>query len=870
MRVRQGRVAWAVSAVCLVASLASLAIGFWRHATVDRSVVLALGRAMDAALPPWEYDHDWMRFAGLVVEPLCQPPPSFRTVASTARTVAKCHVETSPDGRARVVATLRKDLTFGADRRRGTPQLVREALEALACRAATRRGGSCDPKQPEANAKRAHLLWANIDDTEGEGVVRLSVASNKTGELLWRSLSLTPVALDDGKGWPEGSGPFFVFDGWQRPSESAPTRLATPPLDAEHPAEKAARSRPVSGSPEPPFAVPASLRRHLRDEIVLRRRNASDSGGLDEIVLLGFNWPGGQTESNAADVLGKALRNALDAQTIHGALQLESPQGRAIDLPAPGAHHPEPSVPWVKDSTPPAAVLVAAIRVAEGRAFSGATGDACMARVRDALQRVARDPTFLNNINAYPAVQPLPPGSEPVLFQPCSPDDGGALRRDPTPAAAAVPTPSPDDPCAGRTVVLLTNDNWAEAAEKLKQALGERDSKVADHVEIEAKTPNEEADVRRAGQYDISLLALQDQFVPPAYFLWDNLPGANWFSDIAEPLRALARTEAAGQSVRKEIATFLSQTLGHRLIALGQPQSYDFRNVRLRGLQPRSSFLDPDLLDLERRVSYGWFWLGGLLFVPAVFVTIWQNLRNRRTEGLRRLQEQQAQFFHHQISSPLSAIMGHADRLKKRGIEPADAILAEARAAHELVDRAEWVLKPKGLRDLVHGGRTEDLVADVLEPAARAAKDRARTQGAKKRIVDVKGLSRTSPLRMSPTAARFVVENLLDNALKYRTGDSYQVEIETRLDDGAVTCIVSDYGMGFRRRRDVWRLFRLGFRTPGAKKREVAGSGLGLYLCRQILKHAGGSIRLARRSNPTQFVITFPLAAEPADKGGRA
>jgi signal transduction histidine kinase len=111
-------------------------------------------------------------------------------------------------------------------------------------------------------------------------------------------------------------------------------------------------------------------------------------------------------------------------------------------------------------------------------------------------------------------------------------------------------------------------------------------------------------------------------------------------------------------------------------------------------------------------------------------------------------------------------------------------------------------------------------------------------------------------------AFRVVFENLLDNARKYGGG---KVELSTSVHDAKFRIEVRDHGLGFDP-GDAARLFEPFERdtTEGV----AHGSGLGLYISRQLVRGMGGdlSARSDGKGKGATFVIDLPVA--PAAQTG--
>ncbi|WP_111656735.1 sensor histidine kinase [Isoalcanivorax indicus] len=96
------------------------------------------------------------------------------------------------------------------------------------------------------------------------------------------------------------------------------------------------------------------------------------------------------------------------------------------------------------------------------------------------------------------------------------------------------------------------------------------------------------------------------------------------------------------------------------------------------------------------------------------------------------------------------------------------------------------------------------------------------------------------PARVDPDLVGVVVANLVDNALKYAPADTPVALSLSREGDHAVIT-VRDQGPGVPP-ADVEKVFEKYYRA--ANEQTTAGSGLGLYVCREIVRHHGGDIAL--------------------------
>jgi two-component system sensor histidine kinase KdpD len=101
-----------------------------------------------------------------------------------------------------------------------------------------------------------------------------------------------------------------------------------------------------------------------------------------------------------------------------------------------------------------------------------------------------------------------------------------------------------------------------------------------------------------------------------------------------------------------------------------------------------------------------------------------------------------------------------------------------------------------------------------------------------------------------------VLFNLLDNALKYSPAGT-PISVSARIEDGAAVVTVSDRGPGLPE-EDRDRVFDKFYR--GRREGQDGGVGLGLAICRGIVRAHGGEIGVADRpGGGVAFRFSLPL-----------
>ena len=100
-----------------------------------------------------------------------------------------------------------------------------------------------------------------------------------------------------------------------------------------------------------------------------------------------------------------------------------------------------------------------------------------------------------------------------------------------------------------------------------------------------------------------------------------------------------------------------------------------------------------------------------------------------------------------------------------------------------------------------------------------------------------------------------VFENLFSNVRKYAPGSP--VEIRTWHDDRWLYVRFSDQGPGIPPEHQPF-VFERFYRAPG--QGSIKGTGLGLFICREIVLAHGGQMKLeSAPGSGTAFIIQLPL-----------
>lgn len=113
-------------------------------------------------------------------------------------------------------------------------------------------------------------------------------------------------------------------------------------------------------------------------------------------------------------------------------------------------------------------------------------------------------------------------------------------------------------------------------------------------------------------------------------------------------------------------------------------------------------------------------------------------------------------------------------------------------------------------------------------------------------------------LNLDPLRIRQVVINLIDNAIKYTDQGSVKVRLEQA--DGQIRFTVTDTGIGIPVDEHD-QMFKKFYRASNARTVVVSGSGLGLYVAREIVeKHRGSMILESAQGKGSTVGFSIPFA----------
>ena len=146
---------------------------------------------------------------------------------------------------------------------------------------------------------------------------------------------------------------------------------------------------------------------------------------------------------------------------------------------------------------------------------------------------------------------------------------------------------------------------------------------------------------------------------------------------------------------------------------------------------------------------------------------------------------------------------------------------------------------------------------------ARAAVDEARQRAATKAMLRVSASEDLPRVLGDEGRTHQVLANLIDNAVKYSPTGS-RVDVDVKRERGRVRFSVRDRGPGIPRAEQE-HVFEKFYRLDPNHHHGVAGSGLGLYICRQLVSSMQGRIWVEPApQHGSIFAFELPVAEDRA------
>ena len=230
-------------------------------------------------------------------------------------------------------------------------------------------------------------------------------------------------------------------------------------------------------------------------------------------------------------------------------------------------------------------------------------------------------------------------------------------------------------------------------------------------------------------------------------------------------------------------------------------------------------------------------------------VESWAEQHKTEIEMLQQNEAYRKEFLQnlsHELKTPIFAIQGYVDTLINGALENPDVnrkfLLSTSRNIDRLVnlvdDLDEITRLEMGEQLLLKSGFIiQDLVKEAYDTLSIRADEK------EIRCMIKKGCELPLTVYADKEKIRQVLINLIDNGIKYGKQNGTIESSFYKVDGARVLVEISDDGAGIAEEH-LNRIFERFYRTDLARSRKVAGSGLGLSICKHIIEVHGQTIHV--------------------------
>ncbi len=224
----------------------------------------------------------------------------------------------------------------------------------------------------------------------------------------------------------------------------------------------------------------------------------------------------------------------------------------------------------------------------------------------------------------------------------------------------------------------------------------------------------------------------------------------------------------------------------------------------------------------------------------------------------RKLHYQQKNFLlsvTHELKSPLASIKLYLQTILKRELDPAQQksfITNSLKDIERLDDLVENMLLATKIESNSYTFPKEKF---NLSELVNSIANRLQVHTCSSQIIKL-SVQKGITLEGDKFALTSVVTNLIENAVKY-SPPCAEVHVSLRRNDGQIQFVVADSGIGIND-QEKSRIFDKFYRVGSEDTRKTKGTGLGLFIVKQVLDKHQASIKV-KNNQPSGsiFEVTF-------------
>jgi len=242
---------------------------------------------------------------------------------------------------------------------------------------------------------------------------------------------------------------------------------------------------------------------------------------------------------------------------------------------------------------------------------------------------------------------------------------------------------------------------------------------------------------------------------------------------------------------------------------------------------------------------------------------------NEELKSVDRIKNEFLANLGHELKTPLSSVIGYSELLDSLTLgelndvqkKASESIYRNAERLRSLIDSLLYL-------SYVNSGKIEynfelmhirSAIDEALANVARKLEDKGIT-------VDTRISHEISFMKAEPQKIQELLHNILDNAIKFsHEGGKIEIAVYSEEED-MLKIEVSDHGIGIPDGH-LNSLFTLFHQLDGSMNRRYGGTGVGLYICKNIIMAHNGSIWVtSKEGEGTTVHVSLPLKGKIVER----
>jgi PAS domain S-box-containing protein len=256
-----------------------------------------------------------------------------------------------------------------------------------------------------------------------------------------------------------------------------------------------------------------------------------------------------------------------------------------------------------------------------------------------------------------------------------------------------------------------------------------------------------------------------------------------------------------------------------------------------------------------------WLSVSGVGFIEGTVYAFRDLTEERALEAMR---QDLVATVSHELRTPLAAIYGSALTLRRDDLDIEEALREKLLGIIEdESSRLAEIVNDLLLASQLDTGRLHARIERCdAEELARSVVDAARTHLPPEVEVELEVPHEPlGPVAADTEQLRQVLDNVIENAVKYSPNGG-TVSVRLAAAGTHLRFAVADHGLGIPT-GERSRIFEKFYRLDPGMSRGIGGTGLGLYICRELVRHVDGRIWVEPNGDQgSVFYVDIPFATE--------